>query len=78
MPRNVRNFWVEVDVDGRESTVATGPKNSQGGIDIDLYQRADGEVTTALKIRCVERNGELTTYVKDSKDNIIFEYKTQR
>lgn len=31
MPRNVRNFWIEGRIDGRESVLKGGPKNKAGG-----------------------------------------------
>jgi hypothetical protein len=52
MPRVVRNFWLEADVDGRISTVAGGPRGKDGGITLRIYQRSGGEVKTALRIEC--------------------------
>ena len=43
MPRVVRNFWLEADVDGRVSTVAGGPRGKDGGITLRIYQRSGGE-----------------------------------
>jgi len=40
--RNARNFWVEMDIDGR-SAVATGPRNFTGGYHIVLMQRKEGQ-----------------------------------
>lgn len=57
MPRNVRNFWIEVetlDVNGGRK-VATGPRSSSGGADIIIRQRNHGEVdplTIEVKCRC--------------------------
>jgi len=45
MPRNVRNFFITVDVDGRPSNVRTGPQRADGGIAIRVQQRDAGEVT---------------------------------
>ncbi len=52
MPRTVRNFWLSADVDGRQSRVAGGPRAKDGGITLHLYQRAGGEVRTALRVYC--------------------------
>jgi len=51
MPRNVRNFWIELDVDGRKSTVETGPRSRDGGFELTIYQRHKGEVRRALEVR---------------------------
>lgn len=44
MPRNVRNFWIELQVDGKKEIVATGPKNSGGGFEAKIYWRVRGAV----------------------------------
>jgi hypothetical protein len=51
-PCNVRNFWVECEpTDGtRRKKIGTGPVAKDGGLDITIYQRANGEVTSACSI----------------------------
>jgi hypothetical protein len=49
MPRNVRNFWVELDVDGR-SRVATGPRSKDGGFELNIKMRDEGSVKEAVRI----------------------------
>ena len=44
MPRCVRNFWIELDVDGRKHQIATGPKGSGGGFRLVIRHRAKGEI----------------------------------
>jgi hypothetical protein len=51
MPRNVRNFWIECEVDGRRTKVALGPQAKDGGFSLTVYQRSDGEVTKALQVQ---------------------------
>ena len=50
MPRNVRNFWIELDVDGRKSRVATGPRRKDGGFEMTIYIRDLGEVASGLRV----------------------------
>lgn len=50
MPRNVRNFWIELQVEGRKTTVATGPVDKTGGISMRIYQRNKGGIIEALNI----------------------------
>ena len=45
MPRNVRNFWVSTEVDGRASRVAAGPKSADGGFYQEILIREDGEIS---------------------------------
>ena len=67
MPRNVRNFWVTVDVDGKATRVATGPRGKAGGMDITLYQRDAGEVVKVCDILCrCNEEGTLSTEVVPS------------
>lgn len=50
MPRNVRNFWIEADIDGRKSRFASGPVRKDGGFDLTIYIRDDGSVKRALSV----------------------------
>lgn len=52
MPRNVRNFWVEAEVDGRKTPIAFGPQGKDGGFRLTVYMRNQGEVE-----RVVAMNG---------------------
>lgn len=50
MPRNVRNWWIEGNIDGRDSTLTGGPVSKDGGIDITIYQRDKGQVTKVVRL----------------------------
>ena len=64
-PRNVRNFWIEVDVDGRQEKIAAGPKGKDGGMEIQLHQRDYGGVSHVLSIWChSNRDGLLVTEIQ--------------
>jgi hypothetical protein len=45
MPRNVRNFWLEIDVDARAKTLGTGPIAKDGGFNLRILVRKDGAVS---------------------------------
>lgn len=47
MPRNVRNLWLTLDVDGRKSVVQTGPIAKDGGFTLRIQIRRDGQVCEA-------------------------------
>jgi hypothetical protein len=44
MPRNVRNFWLELTVDGKKTRMATGPVRKDGGFDLVIKMRDKGQV----------------------------------
>lgn len=50
MPQNVRNFWVEGNIDGRGPVNFGGPKARDGGFEMTVYQRDEGDVTVALRL----------------------------
>jgi len=53
MPRHVRNFWLDVRIDGRASKLEGGPRAKCGGLEVVLYAREEGEIVRALRISCV-------------------------
>jgi hypothetical protein len=58
MPRNVRNFWLELEVDGKKSRVATGPRRSDGTFSCRVLIRENGRVSDrAVTIYGVVRDG---------------------
>ena len=49
----MRNFWIEVEIDGRKTMLKGGPRNKDGGFDLKLYQRQDGHSVCVLELRGV-------------------------
>jgi hypothetical protein len=47
MPRNVRNFWLSLSVDGKRTKVETGPVSKSGGFDLEIRMRDRGGITYA-------------------------------
>jgi hypothetical protein len=45
MPRNVRNFWIELSVDGRKSRIETGPSRKDGGFSMTVRVRENGGIS---------------------------------
>ena len=82
MPRIVRNFWVDLKVDGRKSKIGTGPKSRFDGLAIDLQQRSGKTIAKKyVAIRCHEERGSLCTRVElRGGDEVItlLEYWTAR
>lgn len=63
MPRSVRNFWIDLNVDGRTS-IGTGPVDPNGGFNITILMRDNGEVSNhAVRIEGSCYGGQLTLKV---------------
>jgi hypothetical protein len=45
VPRNVRNFWITLNVDGKKTPVATGPRSRAGGFRCRILMRGDGAIS---------------------------------
>lgn len=61
MPRNVRNAWIDVNVDGRAESLSGGPKNSGGQLRGSLYQRNEGAVGDPIKFAVWPGNDKVYT-----------------
>jgi hypothetical protein len=44
-PRNVRNFWIQGEVDGKKEAIGTGPRRKDGGFDLDILIREKGNIS---------------------------------
>jgi len=51
MPRNVRNFWIEAEVEGRKSKIAFGPQGKEDGFCLTVFMRNKGEVEAVLGLQ---------------------------
>lgn len=79
MPRNVRNFWLELAVDGKRTDVATGPRSADGGFELTLRQRNHGTVEYAGSLRGIVRHGKLTLeFVPAKPTDILTLLTTER
>lgn len=43
--RNVRNFWIEADVDGRSAKLSSGPAGEDGGFSLVILMREKGAIS---------------------------------
>ena len=80
MSRIVRNFWLDIQVDGRSTRIGTGPRSSSGGLSIDLGQReSKGIGRSRIEITCWASRGVLTTkIIERPSGEIIYELQTLR
>jgi len=57
MPRNVRNFWIELGVSGKKQRIAIGPMRPDGGFDMRILIRDQGDVSSdTLILRGIAHN----------------------
>jgi hypothetical protein len=60
MPRNVRNFWLVLEVDGKRARVETGPISKSGGFKLVVLQRDKGSVVRTMEVEgTAKENGQL-------------------
>lgn len=48
----MRPFWLDANVDERQSNLCGGPRRKDGRMNIDIRQRDNGNSITAFKIEC--------------------------
>lgn len=62
----LRNFWIELDVDGRKTPIATGPSRKDGGFSLDVHMRYHGDSLHVLTVEGqVDPDGALRLFVVD-------------
>jgi hypothetical protein len=75
MPKNVRNFWIEADVDGG-TPIGAGPKSKDGGFSLSIFMRDKGFVKRVANISGVGGSElKLSIHTEDGK---YLQYTTQR
>jgi hypothetical protein len=64
MVRNVRNFWIEAEIDGRSARLQGGPASSDGGFSLRVMMRDEGSIVRALSVSGWAHSGELRLEVE--------------
>ena len=60
----VRNFWIDADIDGRQTMLSGGPKSRDGGMRVNIYQRDEGGILHVISINCyVSADGKLISKI---------------
>ncbi len=65
MPRNLRDFWVTLNVDGYAKQVSQGPRSRGGGFHIDVEVASHGDPKKLLRISGMP--------LRDGKNRVIIE-----
>ena len=64
----VRNFWIEADIEGRKTTLASGPRAKGGGFTLRIYIRNKGDISLPLKVEGIAHDDgrlELVTFLDE-------------
>ena len=78
MPRNVRNFWINCDIDGRSNRLSGGPRSKDGGFTMTIRQRDDGSVTKAITVNGYTfKDGTIKLEI-GLPDGTFYHHKTNR
>lgn len=79
MPKNVRNYWITADIDGRNTKLKGGPAATSGGFSLVVHQRDDGSIEDVLTVTGnADADGTLRLVVRDGAAESVFEHVTQR
>ena len=78
MPRNVRNYWLELTVDGKKTKVATGPVSKTGGFVLDIKMRSCGGVAYKGRLHgtCEALTGRLSLFWEPAADEGVDPWDT--
>ncbi len=77
-PRSVRNWWITIDVDGKETQVNLGPRSAAGGFSMRIYQRHNRSVCPALHIGAYAIDEALTMTITNKDARVIHTTKSVR
>ena len=64
-------FWLDANVEGRQSNLCGGPRRKDGRMNIDIRQRDNGNSVTAFKIECESDGKTCETRVYDHHGDLV-------
>lgn len=79
MPRNIRNFWIRLNIDGRQSVIESGPVSKNGGFSMEILMRDKKGITTPVRIvGQATEDGSLTLILGDADGKPFKTIQTKR
>lgn len=78
--RNVRNFWIKANIDGRNTALEGGPPAKDGGFDLTITQRSARGIDTALRVvGLVHADGQvIEVQAFDARGFLVWSNMTER
>ena len=73
-----RNFWINAEIDGRETPLAGGPRSKDGGMDVTLLVREDGGISDGVRITCISDGEKNTVRVWGPDGEKLYEREYRR
>jgi len=75
----IKNFYIDCEIDGRKSRLTGGPRAKDGGFNLTIYQRSDGEKIKALSVMgTVRANGDLALDILMGNNFVPITYNHER
>lgn len=63
---SMRNFWIEMKIDGRKTTVKTGPKGKKGGFIVEFFVKQEGKSYLLYTVKgFVQKDDTLRTEIHE-------------
>ena len=68
MPHNVHNFWIALDINGKQHRLATGRRCPDGGFDLTVRMRDSGGMDVLAVQGRADASGRLTLTIRPRLD----------
>ena len=72
----MRPFWLDANIEGRQTNLCGGPRRKDGSMSIDIRQRDNGNSVTAFKIECESDGKTCVTRVYNSNGALVATHTT--
>ena len=67
----MRPFWLDANIEGRQTNLCGGPRRKDGRMNIDIRQIDNGNSVTAFKIECESDGKTCETRVYDHHGDLV-------
>ena len=75
MPRNVRPSWINVEIEGKQTDIASGPRSRNGDMYVTIYVRNEGYVHKLMDVNLLANTAMVTALIDiDGLEPIRKEY----
>ena len=67
----IRNFSIDVNIDGRKTPLTGGPRTKDGGFVLNIHMRDENTSIPAIRIYGGCYDGKLTLLIEDTSDKNV-------